>query len=501
MADLGVTSASSGYQSQTDKLVEAYKQSRQSEVSTLDTKSSTLQRTKSFFNGLYSKINNLNSAIDTFTSENASDKFVTRQVSNTNTDILSVSADSDAILGLNTVFVNHLASNDILVSDRFDLSSEDNSFVSIPKKSNGNAYGLSKKDYTFDISVGNNDPVSITIDLTGDETNEETLTKIVNAINNTSDIGVNASLIKDTETTARLSLVATETGSNNRISFSESKAGILNALGFDNSLKTSDSNRQLFDETHAGYKTANFSSLDSKFELNGIPITRGSNIIDDSIPGLTLTLLKPQTSTDQEVILNTEVDRKQVEDLIQPLLTEYNNALLYLSQDKNLLRSDTSISGLFSTLRNIISEKIPKDKEGDLSYLTEIGISIQSNGTLAIGDTEKLQDYLETDPEKVAHLFTSENGFANKISNAIENMSGDSGLIKARTLSLGDQIDHTNSRKDTLVERIDSEAESLRKQYTDMLKVYLEAQNQFNFLNSMPISNDSNSSLLFNAYK
>ncbi len=498
MASSDVGSVSSGYQSQTDKLVAAYKQSRKSEVDTLDSKKNTLVRTQEFFNGLYSKINNLNSAIDSFTSENASTKFVTRQVSNSSPDVVSVSANSEAILGINTLFVKHLASNDILISDRFDISTDGKSFIS---KVNGNANESNKKDYSFDLSVGDNEPISVSVNLTGDENNEEALKKIVNAINNTEDIEINASLIKDTETTARLSLVSSNTGSNNRISFSESKKGILDSLGFNLSLVSDSSNRQIFDETHAGYKSGDINSLDSKFELNGIPITRGSNIIDDAIPGLTLTLLKPQTSDEQEIVLNTKVDRKQVEDLIKPLLTQYNNALNYLRQDKNLLRSDTSISGLFSSLRGIISEKIPKDNSSDLSYLTEIGVNIQSDGTLAIGDTEKLQDLLETDPEKVAHLFTSENGFANKLSNAIASMTDTDGLIKARTSSLSNQIDQTEKRKDTLLERIDNESNSLRKQYTSMLQVYLQAQNQLNFLNTMPTSNNSSSNLLFSAYK
>ncbi len=205
MVDLfGLASGNTSSTSQSDILVEAYKQTQQSKIDALDDKQADLEKRSVFYTSLNSRINSLVSTLDKFQADDVESKFVTRQVSNSDTSVLSVSADGDAIIGLNTVKVNRLATNDVLITERQTLSDE----FGLSGTKN---FTISVKDRDFDVSV----------EFDGTETVEEALKKITNAVNdigyededgNDQKITLSASLIKDTNTTGRITFTSKEAG-------------------------------------------------------------------------------------------------------------------------------------------------------------------------------------------------------------------------------------------------------------------------------------------------
>lgn len=478
MADINSLLGLSGSnQSQLDLLVQSYKMSQQSRIDNLEEKKSTLETRRNFFNSLNSKVNSLIGNIDTFTAENASDSFKARSVTSSDSSVLTASAETDAILGLNQVFVERLATNDLLISDQLDLSG---------------SFGMSGTQ-DFEITVGGETAI-ISVDFEGSETNEEAMTKIVNAINNEEDLEVSASVIKNTSSTARLTLTSSETGAENQILFTES--ALSQKLGFDAGLGSGTTDRTVATDTGAGYQKANYENLDAELTVNGINVTRGSNSIDDLLSGITLNLLKPQEEGDQAVTLTTDVDTDSVADYIQPLLDNYNSIISFLQSNKTIQRTDTIVTTLYTNIRGISSQSV-SGTEDDYKFLTEIGIDISSDGRLSIGDKDELEEALENDPQKVANLFTSENSFVAKLNSAIEFLTGDDGLIRSRTLSLNDQIDSTVERTEELEAQIDRQAEALRSEYEDTLRVYLEAQAQYSMLGSYSSSVDTSGMIYY----
>lgn len=464
---LGASSTSSSNQTASDLLVQAYKQAQQTRVDTLTNRQKTLETRRSFFSSLNTKLNSLVSNLDTFTADNADSKFVTRSITSSLSSVLTATASSDALVGINQIFVERLATNDTLIAKQLNLSS---------------AFGESAGTKSIGLTV-NGTSFNINVEFTGSETNEEAMTKIANAINSTEDIKVSAALIKNTSTTGRLTLTSKETGGENKITFTDNS--VFAKLGFDTSTLNPDSTgRTVATDTEAGYRTADFNTLDSKLNVNGINVTRSSNSIDDLLAGVTLNLVKPQETGDQPVTLTTAVNSKAVEDLINPLIKNFNDLLAYLRDNKTQQRADTSISSLYSNLRGILSQSVSGLPDGNPKYLTDIGLKIGTDGTLSIGDSTKLEKLLKDDPQKVADIFTSSDGFVAKINNLIKNLTGDSGLIKSRTLSLNDQIESTKDQKVQLEDRIDRQAETLRKEYESMLRVFLQAQNQYSLLST-----------------
>ncbi len=486
--------------SQSELIAYTFRKTEQPKVDALNKKKQTLEQKQIFFNQLNTKISSLLGSIDTFGEisgdrydlsfnklTNADSKFVTRDIATSNSNVVTVSASSTALLGVNTLKVNRLATNDVLVAKSLNLSDD---------------FSLTG-EHTFNI---NGKDVSVDF---GDSTisNEAAMKKIANAVNNTEDIGISASLVKSTNTSGRLTFTAKETGTTrtndgdevtNDIRFT-SGSDVLNALGLNNSLNSGTDNRATYDEAqpdNAYFKVADTNELNSEIIVNSVRVTRSTNTVTDALEGVTINLHKAQDEDEQQITLTTTVGTGKVKDMLQPLITAYNDLLGFLDSNKSMLRGDSSVSSLRQVVRSLPSQKIssvqtPSDDEHIPSYLTEIGISIDKAGKLYIDDTEKLENLLKDDPQKVSDLFISADGFAAKMNKAIYAYTGSDSIIASRKDSLQDQIQTTTKRTEQLQLRIDSQAEALRKEYENILKVYLEAESQYQMLGGYGTTSNS----------
>ncbi len=458
------SSQSTSSMSQLDLMVSAYRKTQQPKIDALNTKKQTLQKRQTFFNTLNSKLSTLIGNIDTFTASNAASKFITRSITSSDSTVLTATASSTANIGVNSVKVDRLATGDLLISDRMTLAG---------------TTSLAPNTYSFTINgvTGN-----VTLDA-ADDTNEEVMQKLASAINNTTNIGVTASYIKVDSTYGKFTLTSSDTGAVNDIDFTDS--AVLTAFGITNAaLNPHTATRTVATELTAGFQTANYNDLDAKVQINGVNIYRASNTINDALTGLTINLLKPQNVADQAVTMTTSVDSAAVENLIQPILNTYNDILKFLKQDSSILRSDASISNLYSKIRLLVSDEVTTVNPGDPKYLTDIGIKIGSDGTLTIGDKNRLLELLKADPQKVSNLFTSGDSFVAKLNSTISNLTGADGLIPARTKSLSQQIDSTTKKTADVQKNIDKQADILRQQYTNMLSLFYQAQSQYNLLST-----------------
>lgn len=469
-----VTSSSGN--TQLDQLVNAYRSTQQSKIDTLNQKKTDLENKQSFFNTLNTKISALVNEIDKYSSSSILDNFTSRKVTSSDSTVLTATAKGEAALANYSLNVNRIATSDVLISDRKNLS---------------DSFGIEAGTKSFDITI-NGDTKTVNVTLDGTETNEQALKKIADAINNTEDIEVSGAYIKDTNSTGRLTLTSKDSGGENNIKFSDTD-GVLAQLGLDSAaLEAGTASRTVSTSTSAGYAKADYNNLDSEISVNGITITRSSNTIDDILQGVTLKLLKPQESDSQPVILSTDVDTAGVKNFINSIVTSYNDLLNFISQRQDVRRSDSSISNLYFTLRDIVTQAINPANSGDPKYLTDIGLKPgTNNGVLAFdsgGDTDLLQTALESNPNGVAQLFTASDGFVARLNSAISVFTGSDGLIQSRTKSLSSQIDSTVKRTSNVQATIDTQAEALRKQYTSYLTTLYQAQNQYSLLSTFDTS-------------
>jgi flagellar hook-associated protein 2 len=333
---------------------------------------------------------------------------------------------------------------------------------------------------TFTVSLrgSEGENVSVDVELDGSETNLQAMNKLATAINDNDDLQFNVGVVRDTTTTARLTIRSQITGSDNAVSFVDSP--LLAAFGLDSAALGSGDSRALNTDSTAGFKVSDVADLNSRAEINGIGVTRGSNTIDDALEGVAFQLIKPQEETDSEVLLTTDVNDTAVEDMIEPFLGRYNDVMNFLTSNegRDMRRGDPAISSLYQRMRFIVADRVTTQDDGGPEYLANLGIEADNRGLLRITDREKLVDLLEENAQFVANLFSSEDGIISKMQNAVDTLKGEDGLITQRSLSLSDQIDAQDDRIEQLERRLDRQSESLRKQYTSLLEALFEQQGQ-----------------------
>ncbi|MBX7153325.1 MAG: flagellar filament capping protein FliD [Bacteriodetes bacterium] len=548
-------------QNNTDLLVEAYRRTRQPALDTLKNKQNTLQSKQTFFNTLRSKLETLQSNTETLTSTDAADKYKSKKVVSSDASYVSVSAESSAIIGVSTLKVNQLATNDTLISNKVTSAS---------------ASGLAAGSYNFSFSG-----ISYSLSLDGTETMEQAIGKVATTINANSDSKVSAAYVKDTSTTGRLALTSKSTGADGAITFTDGN-NILSAFGLNGSIaqtsattptslvgsvvnnntklnlssgtknfsvngvaysfsydnddrnstvisnivsaingntsstitastvadsgttshlvftnkstgqalsitdtdgflnnfglgtQTKEESRTLSVGSAAGYRTKYETGLNAKASVNGIDVERSTNSISDVLPGVTLSLLKAQGSSDTALTLTTTVDSDKTASYIQPLLDSYNDALRYLKNQSRNSGNDSSVRTLFSQIRELSSRKYGSDSD-ELKYLSDVGIKYASDGTLSI-DKEKLQTLLETKPEKVSAIFSGASGFAAQLKDVVDDITGSTGTAQTRSDLLRSQIQRASNQYKALSSKVDREVDTQKKEYQKLQETYYKLQ-------------------------
>jgi len=450
-------------------LVEAYKRTRQRELDTIGTRKKNLETRQVFFNTLRTRLDTLTSRIDEVLATTYSDKFSSKKVTSSDSSVVSVSTNSKASEGVNSLRVNRLATNDILISSSKTLAN----LVD-------NGGGVEK---TFSITVnGQSKNVSVTLEDT--DTNEQAFVKIVSAINSTSEIGVSASFVKTTSTVGRLTLTSKSTGTENALTFNDPD-GVLAQFGIDNTLFTDPTNRTVASNSTAGFRSANSTTLDSEIELNGIQVSRSSNSISDALDGFTFTLNKQQLSTDQSITIQTDLDVSGVKSALKPLFDSYNEIVSFLKNQTDASKNETSVRTLNTRVRSTVSQEITGLGFGNPKRLSDVGISVNSSGQISISNDEVFTNALKESPINVANLFTSTDGFATKLRNTVTNFLGTDGIITSRNKSISEQITSLDSNRKSLEARINRQAESLRKQYESIQRSFLLSSNQYSSLSAL----------------
>jgi len=242
---------------------------------------------------------------------------------------------------------------------------------------------------TVTIVIGSSASSTVTIDSTNN-----TLDGLRLAINNLG-LDIKASFLNDGDATNpyRLLISGTQTGSSGTVTMSTNITSGSVTMGFDTT------------------QTAQNASL----SLDGVSITKSSNTITDVITGAALKL---QSAGSGAISLST--DTEAITTKVSDFVDEYNDLSLFLgeqlaldseTEQTGVLFGNFAVQNLQQILRSSISSKIT-GISGDYTYLSQIGITTQSDGTLIL-DTDDLSDALVDDIENVSQLFSSNGSVTN----------------------------------------------------------------------------------------
>jgi flagellar hook-associated protein 2 len=297
---------------------------------------------------------------------------------------------------------------------------------------------------------------AFTVDIGG-----KTLSQIRDAINDAPDnTGVSATIITENSGSHRLVLTATETGNDNALNLSFTGT-VGAALGL-----TDINNR---------------AQLDSELLIDGLySVTRASNTIDDAIGGITLNLLSETTSA---VKLTVSRDTDKVKETVQGFVDAFNelkSTFDGLSGQGNDLEADNTLRSIRNQIQGVFNTP-PAGLTTSLSYLSEIGVTFQRDGTLAL-DSNDLESAVNNDFAGVAELFAHDDqGYLFRLGNLIDGFVQADGLINIREDGLNTRIDTTEQRISDMEYRLQLRQQSLNDRFTalDELMGQLNGTSQF----------------------
>ena len=214
---------------------------------------------------------------------------------------------------------------------------------------------------------------------------------------NAAGIGVNASIINDGSATPyRLVLTAEGSGAASSMRIGVSGDATLQTL-----LGQDPAGTQNLTQTAA--------ALDANLTINGIAVTSHSNTVADAIQGVTLSLSKIG-STSVNVAASTAATQAGVNafvnaynDLSKTLtsLTAYNAA----TKTAGALQGDFTAQTIQTRMRSTLTTVLT-GSSGSLTQLSQIGVSFQKDGSLAV-DSTKLQSAMSKSFNDIAGLFAA----------------------------------------------------------------------------------------------
>lgn len=151
---------------------------------------------------------------------------------------------------------------------------------------------------------------------------------------------------------------------------------------------------------------------DAVIEVDNTTITKSTNTITDAIQGVTLNLLKADTSSTVTLTVASDTSSaktsvKSFVDSYNTLIKAINDQLTYDSsaKKKNPLLGDPTLLEIRKKIGDIINGAIPGLSTSDYTNLSQIGISSDGKtGKLSLNDAT-LSSALSSNPDAVAKLF------------------------------------------------------------------------------------------------
>jgi flagellar hook-associated protein 2 len=288
-----------------------------------------------------------------------------------------------------------------------------------------------------------------------------TLSQIRDAINDAPDnTGVSATIISENSGSHRLVLTSTETGNDNALNLS-----FTGTVGTDLGLADINDPAQ----------------LDSEILIDGLyTATRSSNTIDDAIGGITLNLVGESASAAQ-LTVSRDVDK--VVETVQGFVDAFNElktTINSLSGEGNDLEADNTLRSIENQIQGVFNTT-PTGLTTSLTYLSEIGVSFQRDGSLALNSSD-LEAAVGTDFSGVAELFAHDDqGYLFRLDTLIDRFAQADGLIDVREDGLNTRIDTTDQRISDMEFRLELREQRLRNQFTalDELMGQLNGTSQF----------------------
>lgn len=239
--------------------------------------------------------------------------------------------------------------------------------------------------------------------------------------------------------------------------------------------------------TFSLFPTTLQSAQDASFTLNGMTMTRSSNVVTDALDGVTLKL---NSVTGSAVQLGVSFNATDISAAAQRFVDAYNVLTEFITtatgpviKDNDLsgtLQNDTSVRALKATLRSKLTAR-SSSASGNATHWSVLGISLDREGVLQL-DAAKFKSTFEKNPTDVVKALSNNASEPYIYSGSASGLAGDMAIAAyGMVRSTGVLADVTKSYEGKL-SRLETEQSKLDKQIEAITARY---ERQFSALNAV----------------
>lgn len=391
----------------------------------LESKISTTEAKISAWGALKSTLSTLETSATTLSFESS---LVRRSATAADTTIVSATANYNAAAGTYGIEVTQLAS-------------AQKSFTA--EYAAGTTFDQGDLNFTV---AGEAKTVSLTDQAT------YTLEEVAAGINEAK-IGVTATVVTTSSGTQRMVLSGDEAGADNSFSL----ASTMTASGGQDSLGS-------FDTTTVGLARAD--AQNALMKIDGIEVSSSTNTFSSSVSGLAITASAVGSTT-----LTVATDNSAIVSAAQDFVDAFN-AVVDNIKNNSTYNATTKVGGLFSgdstarTILDRLNSARTTEPAGvaDSQYkaLSDLGISIQSNGKLSL-DSAQLTAALG---ENSGDVITTLNAYGAAFGDTLTSFQGTDGIVSTRVTGLNTTATRLADNKEALALRLELVEKRYRAQFT-----------------------------------
>ena len=474
MSGLSVPGIGSGLD--INSLVERLMAVERQPLTALATKKGMIESKISALGQIRSSLDALKTAAQRMTTQ---DKLLTLKTTVADTSIATVSTSNSATPASFSLEVEQLASAQKLSSPEFASASS----------SLGNAAGsvtIEFGTYSAGVYTLNPDRAAFTVNVEAAKMTPEGIRDVINQANKE----VSASLV-NSGTGVMLVLTNAKTGANQHMRLTVSDPDGNNT---DNAGLSQLAYNPAASVGNGKNMSERVAAQDARVKIDGISITSRTNTLDQSIAGLTISLLK--TNDDSPTTMTTTRDDSQVKTAVNSFITAYNNLNKLVrdltkydatKKEAAILNGESTVRNVLSQVRGLLSRQYGSTS---LPTLSELGITTQSDGSIRL-DATKFDSAFSSKRDAVVALFTQStggtegDGFAGTVEDLITSLTDNNGLLDARTDGLNASLKNLNSKEDQIEARLSQIEQRYRTQFVTLdrnlnslqsLSAYLQQQ-------------------------
>jgi flagellar hook-associated protein 2 len=214
-------------------------------------------------------------------------------------------------------------------------------------------------------------------------------------------------------------------------------------------------------------------ALDAKLKINGVDVVSASNKLTNAVPGVSLQLGQVTTGP---VDITVATDVTVVQKNIQSFVDAYNALNSTISESIKYdpatkiggpLLGDSTTLGIQMTLRSILGSA---STGSSFSYLSEIGLERQTDGSLKINQTKLTS--AESNLPNLKALFAADNGniktngFGAKVRDYAHGLINFDGMVTNKTAAVQKSIANNGKDQDRVSLRASKVEAQLLAQYS-----------------------------------